>query len=224
MRVLVVEDNPSMAEAVGRGLRTEGFDVDVSGDGIDGLWRAREFSYDAIVLDIMLPGVTGFEICSTLRHEGNWVPILMLTAKDGELDEAEALDSGADDYLTKPFSFVVLLAHVRALLRRTIDGPRSAEVIVVGDLEIDRSARRCRRGGTEADLTPREFALLEVLAHNPGHVCTKDYLLDQVWGPEFEGGTNVVEVYVGYLRRKIDDGQLQPRIETVHGHGYRLAP
>ncbi len=224
MRILVIEDERNVASALQAGLTAEGFTVDVAADGDTGYWMASEHDYVLIVLDLMLPGRNGYQLCRDLRADGDKTPILMLTAKTGDYDQAEGLDTGADDYLTKPFSFVVLLAHVRALLRRTIDGPRSAEVIVVGDLEIDRSARRCRRGGTEADLTPREFALLEVLAHNPGHVCTKDYLLDQVWGPEFEGGTNVVEVYVGYLRRKIDDGQLQPRIETVHGHGYRLAP
>lgn len=224
MRILVIEDERNVAAALQAGLTAEGFTVDVANDGDTGYWMATEHDYVLIVLDLMIPGRNGYHVCRDLRAEGYKTPILMLTAKAGDYDQAEGLDIGADDYLTKPFAFVVLLAHVRALLRRTVEGPREAEIVVVGDLEIDRSTRRCRRGGREADLTPREFALLEVLANNPGHVCTKDYLLYQVWGPDFDGGTNVVEVYVGYLRRKIDDGQADRRIETVHGHGYRLAP
>lgn len=219
MRILVVEDEINVAAALEAGLAAEGFDVDVAHDGDTGLWMAREHDYALIVLDLMLPKRNGYLVCRALRDEGDHTPILMLTAKDGEYDQAEGLDTGADDYLTKPFSFVVLTAHIRALLRRA-DTTRTRDVIAVGDLEIDRDTRRCRRGDYEVDLTHRELSLLEILAINPGHVLSKDYLLDQVWGPEFDGGTNVVEVYVGYLRRKIGSGQA--RIETVHGHGYRL--
>lgn len=223
MRILVVEDERNVASALEAGLVAEGFSVDVAIDGDTGLWMAQEHDYVLIVLDVMLPGRNGYRVCADLRSAGATTPILMLTAKDGEYDQAEGLDTGADDYLTKPFSFVVLLAHIRALLRRT---NRNAEddVLVVGDLALDRTTRRCRRGDTETELTPREFALLEVLADNPGRVYNKDQLLAEVWGPTFDGGTNVVEVYVGYLRRKVDAGADVPRIETVHGHGYRLAP
>lgn len=223
MRLLVIEDEVNVASALEAGLTAEGFDVDVAHDGDTGLWMAREHDYALIVLDLLLPKRNGFLVCRALRDEGDDTPILMLTAKDGDYDQAEGLDTGADDYLTKPFSFVVLTAHIRALLRR---GPatRARNLIVVGDLEIDRDTRRCTRGDYETKLTRREFALLEVLATNPGYVCSKHYLLDQVWGPEFDGGTNVVEVYIGYLRRKIDIPDSTERIETVHGHGYRLVP
>ena len=221
MRILVVEDEVNVAAALEAGLSAEGFDVDLAHDGDTGLWMAREHGYAAIVLDIMLPKRNGYVVCSNLRDEGNDTPILMLTAKDGDYDQAEGLDTGADDYLTKPFSFVVLTAHIRALIRRGARG-RRRDVLVVGDLEIDRNTRRCRRGEIEVELTHREFALLDALADNPGFVCSKEHLLDQVWGPDFQGGTNVVEVYVGYLRRKFDP--TATLIETVHGHGYRLAP
>ncbi|MGZ0193322.1 MAG: response regulator transcription factor [Acidimicrobiales bacterium] len=222
MRILVVEDEPNVASALQAGLSAEGFDVDIAADGNTGLWMAREHDYTVVVLDIMLPGRNGYQICTTLREEGNNTPILMLTAKDGDYDQAEGLDTGADDYLTKPFSFVVLTARIRALLRRGQSTPRDVQII--GDLEIDRDRRRIRRGDHEAELTHREFALLETLASDPGRVWSKDHLLDQVWGPDFDGGTNVVEVYVGYLRRKVQPDGFSPRIETVHGHGYRLIP
>lgn len=224
MRILVVEDEPNVASALAAGLTAEGFAVDVAVDGDTAFWMATEHEYALMILDVMLPGRNGYQVCRDLRTAGEGLPILMLTAKDGEYDQAEGLDTGADDYLTKPFSFVVLLAHVRALLRRVGDGAAGEDLLVVGDLRINRSTRRCRRGEVETELTPREFALLEALATNPGYVYSKDHLLTQVWGPEFDGGTNVVEVYIGYLRRKIDQGAEQPRIETVHGHGYRLAP
>ena len=217
-----MEDEPNVASALEAGLSAEGFDVDVANDGDTGLWLAREHDYGVVVLDIMLPGRNGFQICATLREEGDTTPILMLTAKDGDYDQAEGLDTGADDYLTKPFSFVVLTARIRALLRRGHSTQR--DVQIVGDLEIDRDTRRVRRGDHEAELTHREFALLETLATNPGQVLSKDHLLDQVWGPAFDGGTNVVEVYIGYLRKKVQPPPLTPRIETVHGHGYRLVP
>lgn len=222
MRVLVVEDDEMTREALERGLSAEGFDVDTAPDGDDGFWMATEHEYAAIVLDVMLPKRNGFKVCADLRSEGVETPILMLTAKSGDYDIAEGLDAGADDYLTKPFSFVVLAARIRAMLRRS--GPRKAAVQMIGDMEIDFDARRCRRSGREIVLTQREFTLLEVLARQPGAVMTKSFLLDQVWGPDFDGGHNVVEVYVGYLRRKIDSKDTPRLIETVRGHGYRLAP
>lgn len=222
MRVLVVEDDDVVAAALRRGLSAEGFDVDVASDGDTGVWMATEHEYAAIVLDVMLPGRNGFRVCADLRADGNDTPILMLTAKSGEYDEAEGLDAGADDYLTKPFSFVVLGARLRALLRRS--GPRSAVIQMIGELEIDFDRKIARRSGREIELTNREFTLLEVLARQPGSVCSKDFLLDQVWGPDFSGGTNVVEVYVGYLRKKVDAGAPTKLIQTARGHGYRLVP
>ncbi len=224
MRLLVVEDEHNVAAALESGLEAEGFNVDVAADGDTGFWMASEHDYGLIILDVMLPGRNGYQVCRDLRAAKNQTPILMLTAKDGEYDQAEGLDTGADDYLVKPFSFVVLLAHVRALLRRSGSDSADPDVITAGDLELDRTTRRCQRGDESVDLTKREFDLLEVLATHPGQVFSKDHLLSQVWGPTFDGGTNVVEVYVGYLRRKVDSGKHQPRIETVHGHGYRLAP
>jgi DNA-binding response OmpR family regulator len=223
MRILVIEDEVNVANALTAGLGGEGFDVDVAHDGDTGLWMAREHDYGVIVLDIMLPARNGFQVCAALRAEGDVTPILMLTAKDGDYDQAEGLDTGADDYLTKPFSFVVLTARIRALLRRG-STPRPRDILMVGDLEVDRDLRQVRHQGRSEDLTHREFSLLEALASNPGFVCSKDYLLNQVWGPGFDGGANVVEVYIGYLRRKIEGCGAARRIETVHGHGYRLVP
>lgn len=222
MRILVVEDDPTVAAALERGLVAEGFDIDIASDGDTGLWMAAEHAYAAIVLDIMLPGRNGYRVCADLREQGVETPILMLTAKAGEHDEAEGLDAGADDYLTKPFSFVVLAARVRALLRRAT--PRQSVIQLVGDLAIDFDRRTCERDGLEIPLTSREFTLLEVLARQPGAVSSKDFLLEQVWGPSFEGGHNVVEVYIGYLRKKIDAARDRKLIQTVHGHGYRLVP
>jgi two-component system, OmpR family, response regulator len=221
VRILMVEDEEHLASAVARGLREEGFAVDVVTSGTDGLWHARERSYDLILLDILLPGTNGFQFCATLRAEGNWVPILMLTAKDGELDEAEALDTGADDFLTKPFSFVVLLARIRALLRR---GRRERPaVLTAGDLTLDPAEHRCRRGEVVVDLTPREFAMLEYLMRFAGEAVSKREILGHIWGEDFEGDPNIVEVYAGYLRRKIDQPFGRSAIETVRGVGYRLA-
>lgn len=220
MRLLVVEDEKGIADALATGLRAEGFDVDVASDGLDGLWRARETSYAAIVLDILLPGMNGFKVCRTLREEGIWTPILMLTAKDGELDEAEALDTGADDFLSKPFSFVVLVARIRALLRRGA-APRPPS-LTVGTLTLDPATRRCARGDTEIELTAREFGLLELLMRRADEVISKPTLLDEVWGPDFAGDPNIVEVYIGYLRRKIDQPFGLHTIQTVRGAGYRL--
>ena len=219
-RILLVEDEAALADGVARGLRAEGFDVEITYDGLSGLARAREDDIDAIVLDIMLPGLNGYKVCRTLREEGIGTPILMLTAKSGEYDEAEALDTGADDFLTKPFSYVVLVARVRALLRRSADG--RAQPIVIDDLLLDPLARTCRRGETDIPLTTREYELLEALMRKPGQVVPKQTLLEQVWGEDFEGDPNVVEVYVGYLRRKIDRPFDRQDIETVRGIGYRI--
>jgi two-component system OmpR family response regulator len=220
MRVLVVEDEVSIADALALGLRAEGFDVDIADNGTDGLWRARETAYAAIILDILLPGMNGFKVCRTLRDEGVWTPILMLTAKDGELDEAEALDTGADDFLSKPFSFVVLVARLRALLRRG-STPRPT-VLAVGSLTLDPASRQCRRNDTTVDLTAREYALLELLMRRSDAIVSKSVLLDEVWGPDFEGDPNIVEVYIGYVRKKIDAPFGVQTILTVRGAGYRL--
>ena len=220
MRLLVVEDEVTLAEALERGLTASGFTVEVTHDGLDGLWRARERTYGAIVLDLLLPGMNGFEICRTLRAECVWTPILILTAKDGEYDEAEALDTGADDFLAKPFSFVVLVSRLRALQRRGTN-PRPP-VLEVGDLVLDPASRECRRDGTPIPLTAREFDLLEALARRPGTVRSKVDLLESVWGSDFEGDSNVVEVYVGYLRRKIDAPFGRRSLQTVRGMGYRM--
>jgi two-component system, OmpR family, response regulator len=222
MRVLLVEDEVRLAGAVRQGLEEEGFSVDIAYDGADGLWRAREGSYDAIVLDIMLPKMNGFRVCSALREAGDWTPILMLTAKDGELDEAEALDTGADDFLSKPFSFVVLLARLRALLRR--GAPERPAVLSAGDLRLDPAAHGCSRNGTELTLTAREFSLLEYLMRRRGEVVSKTEILDHVWDPAYGGDSNIVEVYVGYLRRKVDLPFERRAIQTVRGVGYRLEP
>lgn len=220
MRVLVVEDEVHLAQAVGRGLTSEGFDVDLVHDGLEGLQRAREGSYGAMVLDILLPGMNGYLVCRTLRDEGNWTPILMLTAKDGEYDEAEALDTGADDYLSKPFSFVVLVARLHALARRSTSSGSVSVRLAVGDLELDPVSRVCQRGGTAVDLTRREAALLESLLRRPGEVVSKRTLAHEVWGGDDD--SNVVEVYIGYLRRKVDMPFGRRSLETARGRGYRV--
>ncbi|MGH2826278.1 MAG: response regulator transcription factor, partial [Actinomycetota bacterium] len=202
MRLLVVEDEKRLAAGLKRGLMAEGFAVDVALNGTDGLWMAGEHDYDALVLDIMLPGVNGFQICSRLREAGVWTPILMLTAKDGELDEAEALDSGADDYLTKPFSHVVLVARLRALLRRGVR--ERPAVLEAGTIRLDPAARRCWRADTEIELTARELSLLEFMMRNKNEVVSKRKILEHVWDYDFEGNPNIVEVYIRHLRRKID--------------------
>ena len=221
MRVLVVEDERRLAAAVRRGLQAEGFVVDLAHDGTDGLHLAREGGYDALVLDLMLPGISGYRLCQQLRAEENWVPILILSAKDGEYDQADGLDLGADDYLTKPFSYVVLAARLRALLRRGA-APRPA-VLRAGDLSLDPGTRRVRRGETEISLTPREFALLEYLLRRAGQVVSKSGLLEHVWDAYDSTELNAVEVYVGYLRRKIDVPFGRAALQTVRGAGYRLA-
>ena len=220
MRVLVVEDEERIATALARGLGAEGFAVDVAATGTDGLWYARHEAYDAIVLDIMLPGVNGYAICKTLREEENWTPILMLTAKSGEYDQAEGLDLGADDYLVKPFSYVVLLARLRALMRR--GKPERPAVIELGDLVVDPATRQARRGATELVLTAKEFSVLEYLARRAGEVVAKTEILEHVWDFSFDNDSNVVEVYVSALRRKIDAPFGRRSIVTVRGVGYRL--
>jgi two-component system, OmpR family, response regulator len=221
MRVLVVEDERHLAGGIKRGLEAEGFAVDISLDGPDGLQRANEGDYDAIVLDIMLPGMNGYKVCSTLREGGNWTPIIMLTAKDGELDEAEALDTGADDYLTKPFSFVVLVARLRALMRRGV--PERPTVLEAGDLQFDPATKRARRGEVSLELTTREAALLEFLLRRPGQVLSKRTIIDHVWDNEFEGDLNIVEVYIRRLRNKVDRPFGRKAISTLRGSGYRMA-
>ncbi len=220
MRVLVVEDEPRLARALQRGLTAEGYAVDLAADGLTGLEAARHEGYDAVVLDIMLPGLSGYRIVRTLRAEQNWVPVLMLSAKDGEYDQADGLDSGADDYLTKPFSFVVLLAKLRALLRR--GAPERPAVLSAGSLSLDPATRRVSREGQEIPLTTREFALLEYLMRHRDEVVTKTELLDHVWDAGADTDPNVVEVYVGYLRRKIDQPYDVRSLQTVRGAGYRL--
>jgi DNA-binding response OmpR family regulator len=220
VKLLVVEDDTKIAAAVQRGLQAEGFTVEVAHDGADGLWMATEGRYDLIVLDIMLPGRNGYQICADLRAAGNWTPILMLTAKDGELDEAEALDTGADDYLTKPFSFPVLVARVRALLRRTAGG--DPVPVAVGDLQVETRSRRVHRGSTEISLTAREFDVLELLVRRHGEVLSKADILDGVWEHDFDGDPNIVEVYIRRLRRKVDEPFERHSIETLRGAGYRI--
>ncbi|MBN1174719.1 MAG: response regulator transcription factor [Micromonosporaceae bacterium] len=216
MRLLVVEDEERLARALRRGLQAEGFAVDVAADGATGLDLALHGEYDAMILDVMLPRLSGYRVVQALRAERNWLPVLMLSAKDGEYDQADGLDCGADDYLTKPFSYVVLLARLRALLRR--GAPERPSVLAVGSLTLDPASRRVARAGTEVSLTVREYALLEYLMRRPGEVVSKTELLDHVWDASFETAPNAVEVYVGYLRRKLGKDLL----ETVRGAGYRL--
>jgi len=221
MRVLVVEDERHLAGGIKRGLEAEGFSVEIALNGPDGLERANEDDYDAIVLDIMLPGMNGYKVCSSLREAGNWTPIIMLTAKDGELDEAEALDTGADDFLSKPFSYIVLVARIRALLRR--GGRERPAVLEVGDLRLDPAAHRTWRGADEVVLTPRQFSLLEYLMRKAGEVVSKAEILEHVWDYTFEGDPNIVEVYIRHLRKRIDEPFDRNAIQTVRLVGYRLA-
>ncbi len=222
MRILVVDDDAVVAGAVHRGLESEGYSVDVAGDGPEGRWYAREHRYDALVLDVMLPGLSGQDLCASLRAEGDWTPILMLTARTGELVEAAALDCGADDYLAKPFSLVVLRARLRALVRRT---PRERPaVLTAGGLRLDPGAHRAWRGSTELALTPRQFALLELFLRHPGEVLSKAAILANVWDFGFEGDPNIVEVYVGQLRRRVDEPFGRRTLRTVRGVGYVLDP
>lgn len=218
----MVDDDQHLGRSLKRGLEAEGFAADVALNGVDGLWRARDGDYDLVVLDVMLPGLNGYQICARLREAGDWTPILMLTAKDGELDEAEGLDTGADDYLSKPFSYVVLVARIRALLRRgRFERPT---VLAAGDLRLDPAAHRVWRGTVEVRLTPRQFSLLEFLMRRAGEVLSKNTILDHVWDFAFEGDPNIVEVYVRHLRRKIDEPFGRRTIQTIRLVGYRLDP
>ena len=221
MRVLVVDDERRLARSLKLGLEAEGMAVDMAHDGTDGLWLARENTYDAILLDLMLPGINGYQVCATLRAEENWTPILMLTAKDGEWDQVDGLDSGADDYLTKPFAFAVLVARLRAVSRR---GARARPTVLeAGDLRLDPAQRRAWRSGTELALTSREMSLLAFFLRHKGDVVSKRQVLDSVWDDDFDGDPNIVEVYVRHLRNKLDRPFGRDAIQTVRGAGYRLA-
>jgi DNA-binding response OmpR family regulator len=221
MRLLVVDDDTRLVDALRRGLEAEGFAVDTAGDGADALWLAQENPYDVIVLDVMLPGLDGLELCTRLRGAGNWTPVLMLTARTDSAEVARALDSGADDYLAKPFSYVVLLARLRALLRR--GGSTRPPVLRAGALELDPATHQVRRAGTPVELTPRQFALLEYLMRRAGEVVPKRDILEHVWDFDFEGDPNIVEVYVAQLRRRIDHPFGTTSLQTVRLVGYRLA-
>ncbi len=222
MKLLLIEDDKKISTVIKRGLESEGYTVDVAFDGGDGLWMATEGSYDLIVLDIMLPVRNGYQICADLRGAGNWTPILMLTAKDGDLDEAEALDTGADDFLSKPFSFPVLVARIRSVLRRA-SGRIAPVPAAAGDLRIDPAARRVWRGASEVTLTTRQFDVLEFLVRRAGEVVSKREILDGVWQYDFDGDPNIVEVYIRRLRAAIDEPFGRQAIQTVRGAGYRLA-
>lgn len=218
--MLVVDDEERFAAALRRGLEAEGIAVDVAHTGTDGLWLARENDYDVLVLDLMMPGMSGYTVCRTLRDEGDWTPILMLTAKDGDWDQIEALDTGADDFLTKPFSYPVLLARLRSLQRR---GGRDRPVVLeAGDLRVDPAARKVFRGDAEVALTSREFAVLEYLARRKGEAVAKSDILGNVWDFDFDGDPNIVEVYIRHLRNKVDRPFGRAAIETLRGAGYRL--
>ncbi len=220
MRVLVVEDDVKMASLIRRGLREEGLNADVAIKGEDALWMAGATEYDAIVMDVMLPGIDGFATCRRLRDDGVWAPVLMLTARDGVEDRIAGLDGGADDYLTKPFSFGELLARLRALARR--GKVEQAVVLQVGDLTLDPATRRVRRGDQDIELSAKEFSLLETFMRRPGEVLDRFQLLEHAWDYEYENRSNVVDVYVRYLREKVDRPFDRESIETVRGAGYRL--
>ena len=220
MKVLLVEDEARLAGVVKEGLAAEGFVVEVVSDGITGLWAATENSYDAIVLDIMLPGLNGYDVLKQIRSRKIWTPVLMLTAKDGEYDQTDAFDLGADDYLTKPFSFLILMARLRALVRR--GAPERPVLITVGTLVLDPARRLVARGGVPVPLTAREYGLLLYLMRHAGDVVSKAQILDNVWDSAYEGGDNIVEVYIGYLRKKLDAPFNLNTLRTVRGLGYRL--
>ena len=220
MRVLVVEDEVKMASLLKRGLEEEGYLVDIASDGLTGVWMGTEHPYDAIVLDVMLPDIDGFGVCRKLREAGRWSPVLMLTARDAVDDRVTGLDAGADDYLTKPFSFAELMARLRALLRR--GEPERPTVLTVDDLVVDPATRRVTRAGVPIALTRKEFALLEYFVRHAGEVLSRTRLIEHVWDFAFEGDSNVVDVYVRYLRQKIDRPFGKDSLETVRGAGYRL--
>ncbi|MBM7465293.1 response regulator transcription factor [Microbacterium esteraromaticum] len=220
MRILLVDDEVRLADGIRRGLEAEGMVVDVAHNGVDGLARAHDHDYDAIVLDVMMPGMSGYRVCQALRTEGDWTPVLFLTAKDGEWDEVEGLDTGADDWLTKPFSYPVLVARLRALVRRGVR--ERPAVLEAGDLRLDPAARRVFRGDTEVSLTARELAVLDFLLRRRDEVVTKAEIIANVWGADFDGDANIVEVYVGHLRSKVDRPFGRESIQTVRGAGYRL--
>ena len=220
MRILVVEDEVKMARAIRRGLEQAGYAVDTAPDGDEGLHLATENDYDVVVLDVMLPGVDGFEVCRRLRTAGRWAPVLMLTARDGVADRIGGLDAGADDYLVKPFAYGELLARLRALIRR--GAPERPAVLTAGDLTLDPAAHRVTRQGREIELSAREFALLEFLIRHAGEVVSRTAILEHVWDYNYDGLSNVVDVYVGYLRRKLEQPPGGPRIRTVRAVGYAL--
>ncbi len=222
MRLLIAEDDATLATALARGLRAEGWAVDVAADGDDALLAARVHPYDAVVLDVMLPGRDGMEVCRALREDRCWAPVLMLTARDGVADRIRGLDVGADDYLVKPFDFGELVARLRALLRR---GARERPAVLrAGDVEVDPASRGVRRAGRRVELTTREFAVLEFLVRHAGEVVTRTELLDHVWDENYLGSGNVVDVYVGYLRRKLEEPFGRGLIRTVRGAGYVVDP
>ena len=220
MRVLVVEDEARMASLLERGLREEGYAVDVAADGPDGLWMATENDYDAVLLDIMLPGFDGFDVCRRMRQAGRWAPVLLLTARESVEDRVQGLDAGADDYVTKPFSFAELAARVRALIRRG-PGTRPA-ALEVGDLRLNPATHRAFRGDVDLELSPKEMSVLELLMRNPGAVVTRTQILEHAWDSAYDGGSNVVDQYIAYLRKKVDRPFGRHDIETVRGVGYRL--
>ena len=222
MRLLIAEDDEKLSAALARGLRGEGYAVDVAGTGEDALHHARVYDYDVVILDIMIPKPDGIAVCRTLREEEKWAPVLMLTARDGVNDRIRGLDAGADDYLVKPFDFGELVARIRALLRRS--PPERPAVLTAGDLELDPAAHQVSRQGKPVELTPREFAVLEFLVRRSGQVVTRTELLDHVWDQNYEGSTNIVDVYVGYLRRKVEEPFGKPLIRTVRGTGYVVDP
>ena len=220
MRVLVVEDEARIARVLKRGLEEEGYAVDIAGDGPEGLWMATSNPYEAVILDVMLPGFDGFEVCRKMREAGIWAPVMMLTARDEIEDRVQGLDAGADDYLVKPFSLLELAARLRALARR--DDRSRPTVLVERDLKLDPAAKRVWRGDQEIDLSPKEFSLLELFLKHPGAVLTRSQIIDAVWDFAYDGGSNVVDQYVNYLRRKVDRPFGSNDIETVRGMGYRL--
>ena len=220
MRVLIVEDEERTAALVRRGLRERGIAADLAGRGEDAVWMTRATAYDAVVLDVMLPGIDGFETCRQLRDQGTWAPVLLLTARDGVEDRVAGLDGGADDYLTKPFAFAELLARLRALVRRA--PARRPPVLEVGDLRLDPAGRRAWRGATEVRLSTKEFALLEAFMRHPGEVLSRLRLLETAWDDDYDNRSNVIDVYVGYLRDKVDRPFGAASLETVRGAGYRL--